>query len=187
MELMQLKIFLAVAEERSIRKASERVFRTQPALTIALKKLEEEVGVSLFTHPRRKGWSLTEAGRLLYDYASRMIHTRDEIVALLNGQPQYSRGRLSIGTYPAENLAPLSKLALAFCRKYPTTNLQMICDFEENLLAAVRDGRIDLAFLSAAPACPMAGVDLETSAVCRSRRFPTLWMVRRRDGQSPWA
>jgi len=187
MELMQLEIFLAVAEERNLRKAADRVFRTQPALSIALRKLEDEVGVLLLERPGKNGWNLTQAGRLLYDYASQMIRMRDEVVALLNGRPQYCRGRLCIGTYPAESLGSISKLTEPFTKKHPNTNLQLICDSESNLLGGVRDGRIDLAFLPAAPAETLAGNDLETASLHRSGRGPSFWIVHRRIGQSELA
>ena len=184
MELMQLEIFLAVAEERNLRKAADRVFRTQPALSIALRKLEDEVGVLLLERPGRNGWNLTQAGRLLYDYASQMIRMRDEVVALLNGRQQYCRGRLCIGTYPAESLGSISKLTGPFTKKHPDTNLQVICDSESNLVGGVRDGRIDLAFLPTAPAEVLVGTDLETACLHRSGRGPSFWIVRRRVGRS---
>jgi DNA-binding transcriptional LysR family regulator len=54
MEFQQLEMFAAIVEEGSMRRASERVFRTGPAVSIALKKLEEEVGSPLFNKSDRK-------------------------------------------------------------------------------------------------------------------------------------
>ncbi len=72
MELMQLKMFRVVADERSIQRAAKRVLRTQPAVSLALKKLEQEVGVALFDRGQPRTYNLTAAGRLLYDYAVRL-------------------------------------------------------------------------------------------------------------------
>src|ERR1700733_13087626 len=77
MDLVQLEHFLAIADERTFTRAAERVFRTQPALSQSIKKLETELGSPLFV--RHNGTvSLTEAGHLLADYAHRMLKLRDE-------------------------------------------------------------------------------------------------------------
>src|SRR5260370_32691994 len=55
MELMQLEMFVAVVEERSFLRAAERVFRTQPAVSIGLRKLEERIGVPLLDRSHRRG------------------------------------------------------------------------------------------------------------------------------------
>jgi LysR family hydrogen peroxide-inducible transcriptional activator len=62
MELMQLEIFVAVVEERSARKAADRVFRTQPALSIAIGKLEREVGFALLHRSRPMNYEPTDKG-----------------------------------------------------------------------------------------------------------------------------
>jgi DNA-binding transcriptional LysR family regulator len=67
MELMQLEMFVAVVEESSVRRAAKRVFRTQPAVSIALGKLQEEIGALLFEDTRRTNRKLTEAGEILYE------------------------------------------------------------------------------------------------------------------------
>lgn len=78
MEFKQLEMFVAVAEERSVLRAAERVFRTQPTVSMAVSKLEEEIGSQLFDrHPRRR-FQLTPAGRLLRQYAEKLLALRDE-------------------------------------------------------------------------------------------------------------
>ncbi len=64
MDLSQLEIFLSIAEEKSFSRAAEKMLRTQPAISIAIKRLEEELGESLFDRSSKNG-SLTEAGRRL--------------------------------------------------------------------------------------------------------------------------
>jgi DNA-binding transcriptional LysR family regulator len=77
MDLLQLEHFLAVAEERTFTRAAERVCRTQPAVSQSIKKLEDEIGAPLFARDVHEV-SLTEAGRVLADYARRMVGLRDE-------------------------------------------------------------------------------------------------------------
>ena len=68
MDLAELNVFLTVARERSFSRAAQKLFRTQPAVSIAIRKLEESVGEPLFARGARSG-QLTDAGKLLASYA----------------------------------------------------------------------------------------------------------------------
>ena len=83
MELMQLEMFVAMVEEGSFHKAAERVFRTQPALSMSLRKLEHEIGAPLFDRTNRNAYTLTDSGEVLYDYAKRLLNLRDETLTAL--------------------------------------------------------------------------------------------------------
>jgi DNA-binding transcriptional LysR family regulator len=78
MEFKQLEMFVAVAEEGNMMRAAQRVFRTQPAVSMALAKLEQEFGSCLFQRSRQGPFQLTAAGEALWDYAKRMLALRDE-------------------------------------------------------------------------------------------------------------
>jgi DNA-binding transcriptional LysR family regulator len=84
MEFMQLEMFVAVVEEGTIRAASARVFRTQPAVSMAIRKLEGEIGIPLFVR-RNHTRALTPAGEKLYGYARNLLDLRRETVAALAG------------------------------------------------------------------------------------------------------
>jgi DNA-binding transcriptional LysR family regulator len=83
MELMQLEMFVAVVEEGSVHRAADKVCRTQPAVSIALKKLAIEVGSPLFDRKHRFDYQLTPTGKVLYSYATRLLGVRNEAVAAL--------------------------------------------------------------------------------------------------------
>src|SRR5258708_8001901 len=83
MEFKQLEMFVAVAEASSVQRAPERVFRSQPAVSMAVAKLEEEVGSPLFHRTRSDRFRLTEVGEILYRYAKRVIELRDEAAVTL--------------------------------------------------------------------------------------------------------
>lgn len=97
MELMQLEMFVAVIEERSVQKAADRVCRTQPAVSIALRKLEDHFGTTLLDRSRRRDYRLTQAGELLFEFASAMLAIRNELVSTLRGEATRCAGRLCIG------------------------------------------------------------------------------------------
>src|SRR4030095_2627097 len=77
MDLLQLEHFLAIVEERTFTRAAEFVCRTQPAVSQSIKKLEEEVGAPLFARDVHEV-SLSEAGRVLVEYARKMVRARDD-------------------------------------------------------------------------------------------------------------
>ena len=77
MEFMQLEMFVAVVEEGTVRSASRKVFRSQPALSMAVRKLEQELDITLFTGSSGHR-TLTEPGEVFYMYAKRMLELRQE-------------------------------------------------------------------------------------------------------------
>ena len=94
MDLAALQVFQTVAREQSYSRAAEKLYRTQPAISIAMRKLEDWVGQPLFV--RGSGArTLTDAGTLLLEYADRMLNLREEIH---KGMQQLERPR-SEGRY----------------------------------------------------------------------------------------
>src|SRR5579875_927690 len=95
MDLSQLETFLAVVEERGFSRAALRMHRTQPAVSHAIRKLEEEVGEPLFDRASREG-TLTAAGELLRGYAERLLRLRGETITALEELRSLERGRLTV-------------------------------------------------------------------------------------------
>src|SRR4030095_16248144 len=118
MDLLQLEIFLAIAQERSFSRAAEKMLRTQPAISIAIKRLEEELGETLFDRSSKSG-TMTEAGRVLHSYSQRMINLRDEAISSIGELKGMHRGRLSIGANESTSLYLLPPLLLIYRKKYP--------------------------------------------------------------------
>ena len=103
MELMQLEMFVAVVEEGSVHRAADKVCRTQPAVSIALKKLAFEVGSPLFDRKHRFDYHLTPTGEVLYSYATRLLGLRNEAVAALREFVPPRRGAVNMPA-PARDL-----------------------------------------------------------------------------------
>jgi DNA-binding transcriptional LysR family regulator len=151
MELMQLEMFAAVVEEGSVRRASQRVLRTQPAVSIAIRKLEEEFGASLFDRSRRYAFRLTQAGESLYGYAKRILSLRSEATLQLKSISSLRVGRLSIGADESISLHLLPRLAYPFLQRHPGVRLELKCERSESLLTDLKERRIDLAVVSFRP------------------------------------
>ena len=77
MDLRQLENIVAIAEERSISRAAERLFISQPALSQQVSKLEARLGVPLFSRDKQ-GLSLTQAGKVYVENAKKILSIRDE-------------------------------------------------------------------------------------------------------------
>src|ERR1700692_689466 len=77
-DLGELQVFLTVAKEGSFSRAAERLYRTQPAVSLAIRKLEDGLGQPLFIRGSRPV-RMTDAGVVLKEYAERLINLRDEV------------------------------------------------------------------------------------------------------------
>ena len=108
MELVQLETFLAVAEERSFSRAAARLHRTQPAVSQAIAKLEQELNEVLFERSSRDG-TLTDAGEVLREYALKLLYLRNEATGALSELRELHRGRLNLAAneYTCLYLLPL--------------------------------------------------------------------------------
>src|SRR5262249_49336034 len=127
MEFQQLEMFAAVVEENSVSRAAERVCRTAPAVSIALRKLEDEIGTPLFDRSQRHNYQLTQAGRLLYSHATRILEMRRVATASIKDLTQSQNGTLRIGTHESTSLYLLPALIHAFNQVCPGFKTEVTC------------------------------------------------------------
>jgi len=152
MDLAALQVFLAVAEERSFSKAAQKMYRTQPAVSIAVRKLEEWIGQPLFVRGTRAG-QLTEAGNLLHGYAERMLNLREEVRRSMEDLKELRHGRLSIGVNESSIHALLPALA-EYRRRYPSIHVQIHRAFSRDVPTEVLNYRLDLGVVTFRPLDP---------------------------------
>jgi len=184
MELMQLEMFVAVVEERSFLGAAERVFQTQPAVSIGLRKLEGKIGVPLLDRSQRRSGRLTPAGEVLYEYATRILGLRDEALCALKKEKRGEQ-RLRVGLASGENFEWIPELTGVFNRRYPEVRLEILCDRSEQLFRHLADQQIDIAVLSGRPKTGVQSKTLVATRVRGIRPLGSLWVLRRRIGGSP--
>lgn len=153
MDLSQLEIFLSIAQEKSFSRAAEKMLRTQPAISIAIKRLEEELGETLFDRSSKSG-TLTEAGQTLYSYAQRMINLRDEAVRAIGELKGMYRGRLSIGANESTSLYLLPPLLLKYREQHPHIRIEVYRNVSERIPSEVLERNLDFGFLSYDPMHP---------------------------------
>ena len=143
-EIRQLKYFLGVVRLGSIGAAAAANFVTQPAVTLQIQKLEEEVGVKLL---ERRGRAVrpTQAGSLLAQHAEQVIRRLDELRAAVGGLKGLERGTLRMGNIDAASVYVLPGIYRAFHHKYPGVKIEIIVGDTARLLEALRAGEVELA------------------------------------------
>jgi DNA-binding transcriptional LysR family regulator len=151
MELMQLEMFVAVVEEGSVRAAAERVFRTQPAVSIAISKLEREFEMPMFDRSKRHEYRLTQIGETLYHHARRMLSLRNDTVSAIGDIRNLRLGLVRVGANESVSLHLLPKLAQTFLAAHPGIRMEVKCERSKSLLGDLKDRKLDLALLSFQP------------------------------------
>src|SRR5580698_2722351 len=149
MDLSQLQVFLTVAKEQSFSRAAEKLYRTQPAVSIVIRKLEESVGQPLRGRGARQV-KLTDAGTLLRDYAERLLNLRDEIQKGMEDLGNLGRGELRLGVNESSIHALLPTLA-RYRKLYPGVKLVMLRTLSRDIPQEVLNYRLDLGTVSYVP------------------------------------
>lgn len=152
MNLAELQVFLMVAREKSFSRAAEKLFRTQPAVSLAIRRLEEWVGEPLLIRGARET-KLTDAGRLLRDYAERILNLREEVRRGIEDLKGLRRGRLSLGVNESSIHALLPALA-RFRQLHPGVHVAIHRTFSRDIPAEVLNYRLDLGVVSFVPQEP---------------------------------
>jgi DNA-binding transcriptional LysR family regulator len=147
MELRQLEYFLAVAEEQHFTRAAQRVHIVQSGLSASVHALERELGTPLFVRTTRHV-ELTEEGRALVGEAREVLAAVERARDAVAGVRGLLRGRLSVGTIQALPVIDLPELLGRFRRLHPDVELRVRQAHAARLVEEVRNGRLDLAFVT---------------------------------------
>ena len=159
MEIGQIEAFVAVVEEKSFSRAAARLLRTQPAVSQAVRRLEEWAGESLLDRSTKSG-VLTASGRLFYDYAKKVLNLRREARSALEELRALERGKVSIGANESTALYLLPVLK-RFRARHPRVQVAVKRSLSREIPSALLRYEIDLGVLSFNPQNP----DLESAVV----------------------
>ena len=151
MEITQLEFFLRVVEEGSFSKAAERVYRTQPAVSLAIRRLEEEVGAPLLDRSQKTP-ALTDVGRVVHDYARRIVSLRDQAREAVAEVRALQRGRVRIGANESTSLYLLPDLILEFRERHPNVLVEVFRHASQQLPREVVERNLDFALMAFEPA-----------------------------------
>ncbi|HEX7085405.1 MAG TPA: LysR substrate-binding domain-containing protein [Vicinamibacterales bacterium] len=150
MELSELQVFLTVAAERSFSRAAAKLHRTQPAVSQAIRRLEDELGERLFDRSSKQG-ALTEAGRVLRDYAQRLMRLSEEAETAVRELRDLRRGRVLIGANEAAVHALLPLIA-RFRHAHPEIQVDVRRVPSRQVGVEVAQGSLDFGVITFQPA-----------------------------------
>src|SRR5438876_7733167 len=142
MDLTALRVFLSVAEERSFSRAAAKVHRTQPAVSQAVKRLEDELGEQLFDRSSKTA-TLTDAGRVLQNYGQRLVRLAEEAESAMRELRDLRRGRVLIGANEAAVHTLLPDIGRVR-RSYPDIAIDVRRRPARAITGVVQQGSVDL-------------------------------------------
>ena len=146
LENFRLVVFRAVAEQLSFRKAAEELYLTQPAVSLQIKALEEDLGVQLFDRAGSR-ISLTAAGTALREYAQRvhaLLIEAEQRVTAFSGE---HAGHLALGASTTIAQYVLPRLLGSFCSERPRVQPSLISGNTEHIVAAILQQQIALGLI----------------------------------------
>ncbi len=157
MNLRDLKYIITVAETRHFGKAAQRCFVSQPTLSGQIKKLEDELGVTLFERTKRSV-ELTPVGREIVGHARTMMELADAIEQLARAQQDPLSGPLRVGAIPTLSPYLIPVILMPLRKRYPQLKLVLTEEVTDTLLRRLRKHELDVALI----ATPVDEADLET-------------------------
>jgi DNA-binding transcriptional LysR family regulator len=146
LEFSELRAFVVLAGELHFRKASERLFLSQPALSKKIQRLEEKLKGALFVRTRRKV-SLTDAGKSFLPRAAKLLQDAEDAVRETRVRLEGRAGTLRIGFGIASVSEVLPRTILRFRKLYPDVELQMREMPSPSQVASLIEGRLDAGIL----------------------------------------
>src|SRR5271165_672929 len=149
MELYPLKVFLTVANEKSFSRAAEKLLRTQPAVSLAIQKLESDLQEKLMDRSG-KDLILTDAGRIVLEYARRFENLESDLDNALAELRDNSAGRLIVGANESTTLYLLEHIE-QYRRLYPKVKVQVRRSLSSKIPAQLIDGDLELGIISYDP------------------------------------
>jgi DNA-binding transcriptional LysR family regulator len=149
MDLSTLAVFRAVAAERSFSRAAVKLARTQPAVSLAIKRLEQDVGETLIDRTGRQA-RLTDAGKVVLDHARRFENLGAELRLALAELRDNATGRLLIGANESATLY-LLPLISRYRRRYPKVKVQVRRCQSSKIPTEIVEGDLELGVVSYEP------------------------------------
>ena len=146
MELYPLKVFLTVANERSFSRAGEKLLRTQPAISLAVQRLESELGERLLDRTGRD-LVLTDAGKIVLEYCRRFENLERELENALAELRDMASGHLVIGANESTTLYLIQHI-VQYRRLYPKVKVQVRRTLSSKIPEQLIDGDLELGVIS---------------------------------------
>jgi LysR family transcriptional regulator, low CO2-responsive transcriptional regulator len=164
MDFDVLTTFLEVAKQGNFSRAGQKVFRSQSAVSAQIHQLEEEYSEKLLDRAG-KTVHLTPAGKVLLDYARRMLALRDESLSAVADRNVTPRGILAIGANEATCLYALPEVFAEYSRLYPAVQINIYRNFSRKIVERIESGALDVGVVT----LPVRSPSLKVHSVFRDR------------------
>ena len=148
MDLTLLKYIVTIAEEEKISPASKKLHVTSSALSQAVKKLENDLGIPVFEKLNSHTFKLTEAGRIYVEAARNILSIKDAAYREIEDVQHDNRGSFIFGCSPKRGLAMLANVFPTFHKAYPHIKIELKEANLNTLYDSVIDGSVDIAVLT---------------------------------------
>jgi DNA-binding transcriptional LysR family regulator len=166
LDLDLIRTFVTVVEARNFTKAGHRLGRSQSAVSLQVRRLEDQLAVTLLSRDPRHV-VLTDDGEAFLPQARRLLRVNDEILAEVRGDD--IEGEVRLGAPEDFATVHLPEILGQFARRHPRVALTVTCDLTLHLLDKLRDGQLDIALVKREPLGPDRGV--------RVWREPLVWVA----------
>ena len=170
LDLDQLRTFVAIAESGSFTRAADVVHKTQSAVSMQMRRLEERVGKAIFTRDGRQS-RLTDEGERLLHYARRLVKLNDETLAAFDDAELTGRVRLGTPDDYADRFLP--EILARFARSNPRVEVTVVCAPTPMLVESLNTNELDIAIVTHVPSRGRLGGEVV-------RREPLLWVTSAR-------
>lgn len=147
--LRQLKVFAAVAKHLSFTRAAEELCLTQPAVSMQVKQLENQLDVALFEQLGKRIY-LTEAGEEVFHYSRGIAQQLEELETVLNNLKGMGHGKLRISVATTANYFAPTLLA-TFCQRFPGVTVSLDVTNRQTLLQQLAENEVDLVIMGQPP------------------------------------
>ncbi|MBA2731960.1 MAG: LysR family transcriptional regulator [Acidobacteria bacterium] len=152
MDINQLEVLIAVATERGFSRAADKLYRTQPAVSQAIRRLEEEIGESLFDRSSKDG-TLTASGQVLLKYAQQIINLRRDAKLAIKELKDLQRGKVTLGAneYTVMYLLPVISV---YRVRHPHIKIEVKRDLASRIPSEVLKRDVEIGIVSFHPPDP---------------------------------
>lgn len=164
LDLDQLHTFISIVDTGSFTRAADEVHRTQSAVSMQMRRLEDRIGKALFEKEGRMN-KLTEEGERLLTYARRLLHLNRETLAAFDDKALEGTVRIGVPDDYADRFLP--EIMARFSRSNPRVELSVLCEPTVNLADQIRRGNLDIALVTQCE-------DTRPSEIVRNE--PLLWV-----------
>lgn len=162
LDIDQLQTFIAIVDTGSFTKAAGRVFKTQSAVSMQMRRLEERIGKQLFIKDGR-GNRLSAEGEKLLNYARRIIRLNSEAIAAFDDNRL--EGMLRIGTPDDYADRYMPEIIGRFAKTHPNVELYIVCEPSVSLAEKMARGELDIALVTHNPQARASDV-VRTEPLC---------------------